>query len=88
MLRNLFKTVTAFALLALALAATGLAAGGSGSTAEHAGVAGTVQGALQTTKTTGSSLPFTGTNLSIFVAIALGLALVGFTMRRAGRQQD
>jgi hypothetical protein len=36
----------------------------------------------------GSKLPFTGVDLSIFVAVALGLGLVGFMMRRAGREQE
>lgn len=84
-MRKLTYMTTAFALLVLAVAGTALA--GAGAAAENNGTAGTVASALQTTKHS-STLPFTGTNLGIFLAIALGLGLVGFTLRRSGREQE
>jgi len=85
MTRNLINSTIGVAMLALAAAATALAAGGAG-TQPYAGTAGTVQSALQTTKSAGTTLPFTGTNLSIVLAIALGLGLAGFAIRRSGRE--
>jgi hypothetical protein len=68
-------------VLVFAMAGTALAGGGT-----ELGTEGTVAGALKSSKP-GSTLPFTGTNLAIFVAVAIVLGLVGFAMRRAGRAQ-
>jgi hypothetical protein len=84
MVRNVTKSTVGAAVFVLALVVVGMASA-SGTNA-YKGVAGTVQSALQTKP--GSKLPFTGVDLSIFVAVALGLGLVGFMMRRAGREQE
>ncbi|MFL5963651.1 MAG: hypothetical protein ACJ757_12245 [Gaiellaceae bacterium] len=83
---NLIKSTIGAATLVLVVAGTALAAGGDGA-GPYAGTAGTVQTALQATKKTGTTLPFTGTNLSIVLAIALGLGLAGFAIRRSGRER-
>jgi|SwirhisoilCB2_FD_contig_71_6262512_length_461_multi_9_in_0_out_0_2 hypothetical protein len=76
------KLALSLGMLALATAGTALADGPQ----TEAGVEGTATGALHSAKT-GSTLPFTGTNLAIFIAVAIGLGLIGFAMRRAGRSQ-
>lgn len=76
------KLAISVGMLALAMAGTALAGGG---TTEN-GVSGNIEGALKSTKP-GSTLPFTGTNLAIFVAVAIVLGIVGLAMRRAGRAQ-
>jgi hypothetical protein len=86
MIRNLIKSTATAALLVLVVASTALAAGGAG-TAPYKGTGGTIQSALQGTKTTGSPLPFTGLNLSVALAVAVGLVLAGLMMRRSGREQ-
>jgi hypothetical protein len=75
------KLAISVGMLALAMTGTALAGGNT-----EVGAEGTVAGALKATKP-GSTLPFTGTNLAIFVAVAIVLGLVGFAMRRAGRAQ-
>jgi hypothetical protein len=86
MTKHLIKSTFGAATLVLVVTATALAAGGAG-TGPYAGTAGTVQNALQTTKQPGTTLPFTGLNLSIALVLALGLALAGFAIRRSGREQ-
>jgi hypothetical protein len=81
---NFIKSTVGAALLVLVAAGTALAGDGTG---PYAGAAGTVQTALQSTTKTGTTLPFTGTNLSIVLAIALGLVLAGFAIRRTGRER-
>jgi hypothetical protein len=86
MVRNVTKGTVGAAFFVLALVVVGVAsASGKPGAPGYAGVAGTVQSALQTKP--GSNLPFTGADLSIFVGVALVLGLVGFMMRRAGREQ-
>lgn len=86
MTRSLTRGSTTLAMFAAALVAVGAATAGSRGAGGETGVAGSVQSALQSTKTTHGTLPFTGISLTIFVAVALALCLVGFLMRRAGRE--
>lgn len=80
--------VTAVVVAALAMTLTAIAsAAGNAGAASESGVAGNIQNALQPTKSSGGTLPFTGVELSLVVAAAIGLALVGVLMRRAGRER-
>lgn len=70
-----------------AFALTGVALAG-GANPEVGGVAGVVQTPLAKTTKSGGTLPFTGTNLLIFTAVAVALILVGLAMRRTSSDQQ
>jgi hypothetical protein len=72
-MKNIRRILIALAgVAALALPATALA--GNPSTGDVLSVSGSTGG--------GGSLPFTGMNLAVVVAIGLGLLLLGFVLRR------
>ena len=77
MTASLSKGMIAIGAFATALVLSGVAYAGAGMGGEN-GTEGTVQSAIQSTKTTGT-LPFTGSNLAIFLGLALLLGLIGFT---------
>ena len=76
-MRKVAVTVALFVLSPVAVAL----AGGS-ALAGYGGSGGAVQGAVQKT---GSTLPFTGMDLSIVAAIAIVLVASGLFLRRASR---
>jgi hypothetical protein len=87
----------AFVLLTvvLALLAAPVALAGSGSVLTEYGTAGSqpvvqVKGSTASTtpKSSPSQLPFTGTDLLVFVVAGTALMGVGFGMRRLGREKE
>lgn len=78
-MKNIRRILIALAgIAALALPATAFA--GNPSTGDVLSVSGSTGGS--------GSLPFTGMNLAVVVAIALGLLLLGFVLRRRTREQS
>jgi hypothetical protein len=78
-MKNIRRILIALAgVAALALPATALA--GNPSTGDVLSVSGSTGG--------GGSLPFTGMNLAVVVAIGLGLLLLGFVLRRRTGDQN
>lgn len=87
MTRSLTRGSSAVVMFVAALVAVGVATAGTRGAGGETGVAGSVQNAVQSSKPTTGTLPFTGVSLTIFVAVALVLCVVGVLMRRAGRDQ-
>jgi hypothetical protein len=78
---QVIKRVAIVALPLLLLTASGAYAADTASQA-YGGPAGANQ-EVAAGSVAGGSLPFTGSNLAIVVAIGLGLLLTGFVLRRA-----
>jgi len=82
--------VVSVALLLVALALSPLATAGNGTSEAGYGGESAVQVALveSAQASSGGSLPVTGTDLGLAVAGGVVLLLVGFGMRRLGRQRQ
>jgi len=87
-MKGLKRAVWGAALAALAWVPTALAGGGGVSADGYGGPAGVIQHKITSpasAKHSTGTLPFTGTNLAIIVALAVLLVAIGFGMRRFAR---
>jgi hypothetical protein len=80
-------SLLAIAVVALTTAATALASG-SGSVLHAYGGAGAYGAKLNTAAPQSGTLPFTGLDLGVALAVAVGLVVLGIVMRRAGRRTE
>ena len=81
-----FRAISVAAIAGLTWASVALAAGNGSSATAYGGAAGAVQSQVSSAPhvaaAKGSTLPFTGLNLTLIVVGAIALLVIGFGLRR------